>query len=161
MWPFTKSPAKLELLAVISLTLLVLTSCGGEIRHAQAGIPSSEAGSHLVGPSDSLAIFVLDHPDLSTVVAVRTDGKTSTPLVVDLQAAGKSPTQLARDIEDVLGEYIRMPVVTVTVQGFVGQSAPQIDQKLLPGDVIIPKQKVLAGDVIITPHSGDAIIIPR
>ena len=140
MWPFTKRPAKLELLAVISLTLLVLTSCGGEVRHAEAGIPSSEAGSHLVGPGDSLQIFVLDHPDLSTAVAVRPDGKISIPLVDDMQAAGKSPTQLARDIEGVLGTYVRTPVVTVIVQGFVGQSAPQIDQNfqnLRPGDAII------------------------
>jgi len=148
-------------LAIISLTFLVLTSCGGEVRHAEAGIPSIEAGSYLVGPGDSLQIYVWDHADLSTAVAVRPDGKISIPLVDDMQAAGKSPTQLARDIEGVLGKYVRTPAVTVIVQGFVGQSAPQIDQKLLPGDVIIPKQKVLAGDVIITPHSGDAIIIPR
>ena len=135
MWPFTKRPAKLELLAVISLTLLVLTSCGGEVRHAEAGIPSSEAGSHLVGPGDSLQIFVLDHPDLSTAVAVRPDGKISIPLVDDMQAAGKSPTQLARDIEGVLGTYVRTPVVTVIVQGFVGQQIRVVCQAVKPSTV--------------------------
>jgi len=186
MWPFTKRPAKLELLAVISLTLLVLTSCGGEVRHAEAGIPSSEAGSHLVGPGDSLQIFVLDHPDLSTAVAVRSDGKISIPLVDDMQAAGKSPTQLARDIEGVLGTYVRTPVVTVIVQGFVGQqirvvcqagkpSTLQYRQGLTVLDYMIETGcgsefarkidqnfQLLPGDVLIIPQSGDnAIIILR
>jgi polysaccharide export outer membrane protein len=186
MWLFTKRPAKLELLAVISLTLLVLTSCGGEVRHAEAGIPSSEAGSHLVGPGDSLQIFVLDHPDLSTAVAVRSDGKISIPLVDDMQAAGKSPTQLARDIEGVLGTYVRTPVVTVIVQGFVGQQIRVVCQAVKPSTVqyrqgltvldymieagcwsecarkIDQNFQLLPGDVIITPHSGDnAIIILR
>jgi len=189
MWPFTKRPAKLELLAVISLTLLVLTSCGGEVRHAEAGIPSSEAGSHLVGPGDSLQIFVLDHPDLSTAVAVRPDGKISIPLVDDMQAAGKSPTQLARDIEGVLGKYVRTPVVTVIVQGFVGQTAQQIRvvcQAVKPSTLqyrqgltvldymietgcgsefarkIDQNFQLLPGDVLIIPQSGDnAIIILR
>jgi polysaccharide export outer membrane protein len=186
MWPFTKRPAKLELLAVISLTLLVLTSCGGEVRHAEAGIPSSEAGSHLVGPGDSLQIFVLDHPDLSTAVAVRPDGKISIPLVDDMQAAGKSPTQLARDIEGVLGTYVRTPVVTVIVQGFVGQqirvvcqagkpSTLQYRQGLTVLDYMIETGcgsefarkidqnfQLLPGDVLIIPQSGDnAIIILR
>jgi len=186
MWPFTKRPAKLELLAVISLTLLVLTSCGGEVRHAEAGIPSSEAGSHLVGPGDSLQIFVLDHPDLSTAVAVRPDGKISIPLVDDMQAAGKSPTQLARDIEGVLGTYVRTPVTTVIVQGFVGQqirvvcqagkpSTLQYRQGLTVLDYMIETGcgsefarkidqnfQLLPGDVLIIPQSGDnAIIILR
>ncbi|MBT8090307.1 MAG: SLBB domain-containing protein, partial [Gammaproteobacteria bacterium] len=44
----------------------------------------------------------------------------------DLQAAGRTPTQLARDIEGVLKEYVRTPVVTVIMQGFVGEGAQQI-----------------------------------
>jgi polysaccharide export outer membrane protein len=73
-----------------------------------------------------LEIFVWDHGDLSTNVQVRPDGKISTPLVEDLQAAGRTPTQLARDIEAVLSEYVRTPVVTVIMQGFVGEGAQQV-----------------------------------
>ena len=57
---------------------------------------------------------------------MRPDGKISTPLVEDLQAAGRTSTELARDIENVLKEYIRTPVVTVIMQGFVGEGAQQI-----------------------------------
>ena len=62
---------------------------------------ASQSEDYEIGPGDSLQIFVWDHADLSTSVQVRPDGKISTPLVEDLQAAGRTPTQLARDIEGV------------------------------------------------------------
>jgi polysaccharide export outer membrane protein len=46
---------------------------------------------------------------------VRPDGKISTPLVEDMVAVGKTPSQLARDMEKVLAEYIRSPKVNVIV----------------------------------------------
>jgi polysaccharide export outer membrane protein len=79
-----------------------------------------------IGPGDSLQIFVWDHADLTTSVQVRPDGRITSPLVEDLQAAGKEPTALARDIEKVLAEYVRSPVVTVIVQEFVGETAQQV-----------------------------------
>ena len=87
---------------------------------------ASDADEYAIGPGDSLQIFVWDHEDLSTSVQVRPDGKISTPLVEDLQAAGRTPTLLARDIEGVLKEYVRSPVVTVIMQEFVGDGAQQI-----------------------------------
>lgn len=50
----------------------------------------------------------------------------STPLVEDLVAAGKTPTQLARDIERELANYLKEPLVTVMVSGFVGPYSQQI-----------------------------------
>ena len=86
----------------------------------------SEPSEYSIGPGDSLQIFVWAHADLSTTVQVRPDGKISTPLVEDLQAAGRTSTQLARDIESVLQEYVRTPVVTVIMQGFVGEGGQKI-----------------------------------
>jgi polysaccharide export outer membrane protein len=85
-----------------------------------------EGAEYEIGPGDSLQIFVWDHADLSTNVQVRPDGRISTPLVEDLQAAGRTPTELARDIEEVLKEYVRTPVVTVIMQGFVGEGSQQV-----------------------------------
>lgn len=71
--------------------------------------------NYQIGPGDTLQIFVWRNPELSTTVPVRPDGKISTPLVEDMVAVSKTPSQLARDIEKVLQEYIRSPQVNVIV----------------------------------------------
>jgi polysaccharide export outer membrane protein len=76
---------------------------------------SAVSPNYIIGPGDSLQVFVWRNPELSTTVPVRPDGKISTPLVEDMVAVGKTPSQLARDIEKVLGEYIRSPQVNVIV----------------------------------------------
>jgi len=81
---------------------------------------------YLIGPLDTVNIIVWRNPELSLSVPVRPDGKISTPLVEDLQAIGRNPTDLARDIERALGKYTRDPVVTVVVTAFQGVSSEQI-----------------------------------
>lgn len=82
--------------------------------------------TYIIGPGDTLNVFVWRNPELSSSVAVRPDGKFSTPLVEDLQASGKTPSALAREIETKLSEYIRDPLVTITVGGFVGEYSEQV-----------------------------------
>ena len=85
-----------------------------------------EAPFYLIGPGDSINIFVWRNPDLSTTVTVRPDGRVSIPLVEDLEASGKTPTEVAREIEEKLAVYVRDPLVTVIVGGFVGPYSQQI-----------------------------------
>jgi len=77
--------------------------------------PSSVSPDYRIGPGDTLQIFVWRNPELTQSVPVRPDGKISTPLVEDMVAVGKTPSQLARDVEGVLAEYIRSPQVNVIV----------------------------------------------
>lgn len=81
---------------------------------------------YVIGPLDTLNIFVWRNPEVSLSIPVRPDGRISTPLIEDLPAAGKTPTQLARDIEGQLAKYIQDPVVTVMVTGFQGPFSRQI-----------------------------------
>ena len=83
-------------------------------------------GDYLIGPGDSVSINVWRNPEVSTTVTVRPDGKITTPLVEDLQASGKTSTELARDIEKALAKYIQQPVVTVIMAGFIGPYSEQI-----------------------------------
>jgi polysaccharide export outer membrane protein len=87
---------------------------------------SEASDNYIIGPGDGLEVFVWGHGDLTTSVQVRPDGLISTPLVEDMQAAGKTPTGLARDMETVLAEFVRSPTVTIIVQSFVGEYAQQI-----------------------------------
>jgi len=88
-------------------------------------IPAADY-AYTIGPLDTVNVIVWRNPDLSMTVPVRPDGKISTPLVEDLSALGKSPPELARDIENALAKYIRDPVVTVVVTNFVGPASEQI-----------------------------------
>jgi len=82
---------------------------------------------YVIGSGDSLSIFVYRNPDLSDGgVSVRPDGRISTPLIEDIMAAGKTPTQLAREIEERLKKYIQDPNVTVIVRSFIGPFDRQI-----------------------------------
>ena len=113
------------------LVAIMVAACGSsrpsyKAAEVSESTAAAQASEYSIGPGDSLDIFVWDHADLSGGVQVRPDGKISTPLVEDLQAAGRTPTELARDVESVLSEYVRTPVVTVIMQGFVGEGAQQV-----------------------------------
>ncbi|MFS2002558.1 XrtA/PEP-CTERM system exopolysaccharide export protein [Duganella sp. CT11-25] len=79
-----------------------------------------------IGAGDMVSINVWRNPEVSISVPVRPDGKITTPLVEDLQAAGRTSTQLARDIEKALEKYIQQPMVTVIVTSFIGPYSQQI-----------------------------------
>jgi polysaccharide export outer membrane protein len=82
---------------------------------------------YVIGSGDSLSVFVYRNPDLSEGgVSVRPDGRISVPLIEDITAAGRTPTQLARDIEERLKKYIQDPNVTVIVRSFIGPFDRQI-----------------------------------
>ena len=111
--------------AVAGLVLML-----GACTSSQAPAPIS-AGKppnlhYIIGPGDSLNIQVWRNPEVSASVPVRPDGKISTPLVEDLDAANKTPSQLARDIEKALAKFIQDPIVTVIVTGFVGPYDSQV-----------------------------------
>ncbi len=87
-----------------------------------AAAPPEVAPNYLIGPGDTLGIFVYRAPELSVDLPVRPDGRISMPLIPDIQAAGLAPTELASAIQERLKEYLREPNVTVMVKGFVGPS---------------------------------------
>lgn len=109
----------------IAATVLVISGCAGNHPAAPAAAASATY-SYKIGPGDNLNIVVWRNPELSMSVPVRPDGKISAPLIDDLNAMGKDSTSLARDIEKELAKFIRDPVVTVIVTGFVGPYSEQI-----------------------------------
>jgi polysaccharide export outer membrane protein len=92
----------------------ILPSAGA---NAEEPVPPVVSPNYLIGPGDSLHVFVFQNEELSVTVPVRPDGKISTPLVEDMVAVGKTPSQLARDIEKSLSEYVKSPKVNVVVMG--------------------------------------------
>lgn len=112
----------------VAVAALPLSGCGGGPTRVSASEVQQleQEDDYVIGAGDGLQVFVWGHEDLTATVQVRPDGAISTPLVEDMEAAGRTPSELARAIEERLSEYVRSPTVTVIVQQFVGEYARQI-----------------------------------
>ena len=115
-----------------ALGATALAGCAGGGSRPQlppaAFVASKEAPGeeYIIGPLDSLTIFVWRNPELSTKVQVRPDGRITTPLISDMPAVGKTPAMLAADMKLALGEYIKDPIVSVIVENFSGTFSQQV-----------------------------------
>lgn len=110
-----------------ALLLLCLQAACAVPVAAPPGDGADAASDYLLGPGDTLSVFVHRQPELSaTDLPIRPDGRVSLPLAPDVTAAGRTPTALARDLEGRLRAYVREPNVTVMVRSFQGQPSQQI-----------------------------------
>jgi polysaccharide biosynthesis/export protein len=116
----------------VSLIAVALSGCAGSSSGPQlpsASFVATQEGpgeEYIIGPLDTLTIFVWRNPELGAKVQVRPDGRISTPLIADMPAVGKTPTMLAQDIKVQLSEYIREPLVSVIIDNFSGTFSQQI-----------------------------------
>jgi polysaccharide biosynthesis/export protein len=115
----------LRRVSILAATLVIAACSTASYPPAPVSAATPEY-RYLIGPLDTVNIIVWRNPELSVTVPVRPDGFISTPLVEDLPAIGRNPTDLARDLEKALGKYSRDPVVTVVVTGFTGAASEQI-----------------------------------
>ncbi|NMH59073.1 XrtA/PEP-CTERM system exopolysaccharide export protein [Alteromonas ponticola] len=130
----------------LGTSITLLAGCSSLTSDSSSTLP--EASTHaslttdvseyqyLIGPGDTLNIFVWRNPDISGTFTVRPDGKVTTSLVEDIQVAGKTPTNLAREIEQKLSTYINNPRVTISVNSFSG---PLSEQVRVIGEAMNPK----------------------
>ena len=120
---------------VLSLTVVgAMTALSGCTSHST--LPTATAHpskttnvndyQYLIGPGDSLTIFVWRNPEISGQFIVRPDGKETTSLVEDVDVAGKTPSTLARELEEKLSTFINNPRVTVSLNNFSGPLSEQV-----------------------------------
>ena len=134
----------------ISATFVILVAFGlfapAHSIAAEAGAALANEPAYIIGAGDSIQIFVWHNADLTAHVPVRPDGRVSIPLVEDIPCAGKTPTQLARDIEQILRKYVQDPIVTVIVDSFVGLPSQQIR---VVGEAAQPKALPYRADMTV------------
>src|ERR1700683_3397295 len=134
-----RRPSEL-MLALWLVVIPLIISCTSSLPAQTPAAPGQAqvkavADDYIIGPGDTVHVFVWLNPELSSTVPVRPDGKISTPLVEDMVAVGKTPTELARDIEKVLAEYIKSPQVNVIVT----QPLSAFSQIKVIGQVVKPQ----------------------
>lgn len=123
---YTKTSKWLKLFVSAFAALTLLGCATTSDMSAPSSVLQASAHDYLIGPGDTVNIIVWRNPEVSMSIPVRPDGKITTPLVEDLEAMGKTSTELARDIEKALAKFIQQPVVTVIVTGFSGPYGEQI-----------------------------------
>ena len=122
----TNAAAKLLARIMTLAAMFVLVACSSTKYPPAPVSAATPEYRYLIGPLDTVNIIVWRNPELSLSVPVRPDGFISTPLVEDLPAIGRNPSDLARDLEKALGKYSRDPIVTVVVTAFAGAASEQI-----------------------------------
>lgn len=110
---------------VVVLMFFMLAGCASSTAPslpAQHGTHGVLQGSYKIDVGDQISISVWKNPELSISEPVRPDGKIAVHLLGDIMAAGKTPEDLAADIEQQLSSYIKDPNVTVILTGLAGQA---------------------------------------
>lgn len=111
----------------VALAVATLSGCNS-LSHPPAPTIAKERAPdrYIIGPGDTMEIVVWGNPEVSQTIVVPPDGRINTPLVEGVPATGRTSVQLARDLEKALSRYIKEPVVTVILSGFVGPYNRQI-----------------------------------
>ncbi|MBK1657569.1 XrtA/PEP-CTERM system exopolysaccharide export protein [Paracraurococcus ruber] len=120
------NPFRTRFACAVLLPLLAGACSTGQPAATGPSASSTPSSNYLIGPGDNLQVFVYRAPELSVEVPVRPDGRISIPLVTDIDAVGRTPVELGKQIEQRLRQYVREPNVTVIVRSFVGPTSRQI-----------------------------------
>lgn len=130
------------LLAVVPV--LALMACSGRVVHNPTPIsqaPTSSTAGYVIEPGDGLDVRFFYNPELNEEVTVRPDGNISLPLVGEMRAAGRSPSQLENSLREAYGRELRQAAITVIVKGFAGQRV------YVDGEVGTPMMVNIAGNL--------------
>lgn len=121
--------SRIKVILFIALSYILIGCSSNTLPTAtihQSNTVDINSYKYLIGPGDVVNIFVWRNPEVSGTFQVRPDGMITTSLVEDIPVSGKTPTELARSVEEILATYLRDPVVTVTLNSFVGPFSEQI-----------------------------------
>jgi polysaccharide export outer membrane protein len=139
--------------ALIGSGLLALTGCasgGGalDVDQLKDELEAPASRQYVIGVGDTLAIQLYNDEKMSGRMKVRSDGKISLAFLNDVQAAGKTPTQLGTDIEAGLTSVILTPKVTVTVEESAPLTISVLGEVAKPGLAVLPQRDAGVADAL-------------
>ncbi len=146
------------------LCALMLAAAFSTIR-AQEVTESSFPGEYVLGVEDRLSISVWKEPELSRTVIIRPDGKVTSPLVGDIQAAGRTAKQLSADLTTALARFVKEPVVNVTVESIESYKVYVLGEVSTQGALILRRRTrlleaiALSGGMTQFANKSDVVLI--
>lgn len=97
------------------VALIVVSMAAVASLKALNGAPASPSTQFRLGPTDVISVFVWKEPEISGTATIRPDGIITLPLIGELEASGKTPSQLEDVLRTRLKSYFTDPVVNVIV----------------------------------------------
>jgi len=113
------------------------------------GVPAINWGPYTLGPDDVVHIVVRNQPEFTGVYVIGHDGKIQFGFIGDVQADGLTKEQLAREVEQHLRRYIRVPSVVVTIVGFNSKAIYILGRVARPGKYAMRGDSVKVRDAVI------------
>ena len=119
-----------------------------------------DKGAYRIGKEDVLEVVVYREPELSRVVPVRPDGRISLPLAGEVEAAGKTPTELQDGLVKLLSPYVHDATVSVLVKEVNASKVFVLGEVIHPGGfplrgpMSVVQAIAVAGDGPPTPATG-------
>jgi len=139
-------------LALVGIGLLALAGCasGGalDVDQVKDELETPASRQYVIGAGDVLAVQLYNDEKLSGRMKVRSDGKISVAFLNDVQAAGKTPVQLAADIETGLTSVILTPRVTVVVEESAPLTISVLGEVSKPGLAVLPQHDAGVADAL-------------
>lgn len=108
MWSQTAS------VAILLMTGATTVTAADGPKPAPGTVPAGT--EYRLGPEDVIDVFVWKEPELTTTVVVRPDGRISLPLANEIEATGKTASELQQEITARLSEFVVKPIVNVMVK---------------------------------------------
>jgi polysaccharide export outer membrane protein len=109
------APSRSVLASLVLLTLLASFGCATTSTYDYKKEPDPRTSEYQVGPLDQLKVVVWKNQELSADVVVRPDGVVTLPLIGDVKAAGRTPTQIQKEISQRYANFIRVEESVVSV----------------------------------------------
>lgn len=117
--------------------------------HMKERLSNVVSSEYIIGAEDVLEITVWRNVDLSKIAQVRPDGRISMPIIRDIMAVGKTPSQLAEEMTDKLKEYIQNPVVAVSVKEINSSNIFVLGEVARPGKYPLKSKTTLLQGITI------------
>lgn len=118
---------------------MVVAACAKEgpyvwVQNLPPTVPMAARDDHyLIAPGDIINVRVFEQDTMSSRVKVRADGKVALPILGDTEVRGKRPSDLAKELEARLKEFIVSPKVTVNIDEFQPITVAVLGEVTHPG----------------------------
>jgi polysaccharide export outer membrane protein len=121
-----------------------------------------DKGAYRIGKEDVLEVVVYREPELSRVVPVRPDGRISLPLAGEVEAAGKTPTELQEGLVKMLSPYVHDATVSVLVREINASKVFVLGEVIHPGGFPLRGPMSVVQAIAVaggrTPYAGDRVV---